>query len=52
LRALRRGQVDAELAALQKEIEVQAASKSPESSEALRSLLQRKQELTKLSQGM
>ncbi len=52
LGALRRGRVDAELAALQKEIEVQAASKSPESSEALRSLLQRKQELTKLSQGM
>ncbi len=52
LAALRRGRLDAELAALQKEIEAQAASKSPESSEALRGLLQRKQELTKLSQRL
>ena len=52
LDALKRARVDAELAALQREIELQAASKSPESSEALRGLLQRKQELTKLSKGM
>jgi len=52
LAVLRHGRVEAELAAVQKEIELQAASKSPESSDALRVLLRRKQELTKLSEGM
>ncbi len=63
LGALRRGRVDAELAVLQKEIEAQAASKSPGSSEALVKLQQRilelrrtqerrMQELTKPSKGL
>ncbi len=63
LSALRRGRVDAELAALQREIEAQAASQSPGSSEALVKLQQRilelrrtqerrMQELTKPSKGL
>jgi hypothetical protein len=51
LGTLRRLRFETELAAIQAEIEIQAKSKSAESAEALRQLLERKQELSRRRSG-